>query len=167
MDADVRDEKMTTDGVRQNVFNVLEQAPWFSGFAGARVLDLFAGAGAMGFEALTRGAAFALFVETDATARGAIRNTIEARGLFGVTRIHRRDARDLGAKPAGLADPFGLVFVEPPMDSGLGAQAMARLGDGGWIMRDAIIVLIGETAPGAGFETLGAQPGVSFLRPRP
>jgi 16S rRNA (guanine966-N2)-methyltransferase len=156
---------MATEVVRTHVFNALQQAPWFRGLAGARVLDLFAGAGALGFEALARGAAFALFVESDAAARGAIRDGIEARGLFGITRIHRRDATDLGLKPAGLSDPFDLVFVDAP-DAELGLLALARLGDGGWITRDAVIVLIGAGAPDDGFDVLSSEPDVTFLGPR-
>jgi 16S rRNA (guanine966-N2)-methyltransferase len=156
---------MRSEIVRAHVFNALEQAAWFSGLRGARVLDLFAGAGGLGFEALARGAAFTLFVETDAAARGAIRDEIEARGLFGITRIHRRDATDLGGKPAGLGDPFDLVFIDPP-DAELGGRAMARLGEGGWIRRDATIVLIGGGAHGDGFDVLGLEPNLIFLRPR-
>jgi 16S rRNA (guanine966-N2)-methyltransferase len=158
---------MTNETVRAHVFNALEQAPWFRGLRGARVLDLFAGTGALGFEALARGAAFALFVETDAAARGAIRDEIEARGLFGITRIHRRDATDLGVKPAGLGDPFDLVFIDPP-DAELGARAMARLGEGSWIRRDATIVLFGGYANGMspGFEVLDRGiDNLLFLRP--
>ena len=103
-----------------SVFNILAHAAWSPGLEGRRVLDLFAGSGALGLEAMSRGAAFALFVETDAAARGAIRDNIEALGLFGVTRIHRRDATDLGVKPAGLGEPFDLVFLDPPYGKGLG-----------------------------------------------
>jgi 16S rRNA (guanine966-N2)-methyltransferase len=161
-------QDMTNESVRIHVFNALEQAPWFGGLPGARVLDLFAGAGALGFEALARGAAFALFVETDAAARGAIRDEIEARGLFGITRIHRRDATDLGVKPAGLGDPFDLVFIDPP-DADLGERALARLGEGGWIRRDATIVLIGGGMDDASpeFEVLDRSAGtLTFLRPK-
>src|SRR3984957_11186286 len=90
----------TSDRARQAVFNVLEHALWSPGLSGARVMDLFAGSGALGLEALSRGAAFCLFVETDAQARGAIRDNIDAVAgggeLMGRTRIHRRDAADLG-----------------------------------------------------------------------
>lgn len=121
------------------------------------MLDLFAGSGALGFEAISRGAAFALFVETDAPARGAIRDNVEAFGLFGVTRIHRRDATDLGVKPAGLGDPFDLVFLDPPYRKGLGEQALAKLRAGGWITDDALIVFecaADETPTHDDFETL-------------
>src|SRR5262249_40841206 len=88
----------TSDRAREAMFNILAHAPWSNGVDGKRVLDLFAGSGALGLEAMSRGAAFALFVETDAAARGAIRDNVEALGLFGVTRIHRRDAHDLCVK---------------------------------------------------------------------
>lgn len=147
----------TSDRARESLFNVLEHASWSRGLDGARTLDLFAGSGALGFEALSRGAAFCLFVETDAAARGAIRQNIEALALFGATRIHRRDAIDLGVKPAGLAEPFDLVFLDPPYRMGLGEKALARLGPGGWITEDALIVFecaAEETIETPGFELL-------------
>src|SRR5215510_3564714 len=133
------DTRPTADRARESVFNVLAHADWSPGVEGRRVLDLFAGSGALGLEAISRGAAFALFVETDAAARGAIRDNVEALGLFGVTRIHRRDATDLGVKPAGLGDPFDLVFLDPPYGKGLGERAMSKLREGGWITEDALI----------------------------
>ncbi|HYE42706.1 MAG TPA: RsmD family RNA methyltransferase, partial [Caulobacteraceae bacterium] len=89
----------TSDRARQAVFNILEHAPWSAGLHDARVIDLFAGSGALGLEALSRGAAFCLFVETDEAARGAIRENMDAFGLFGAARVHRRDATDLGVRP--------------------------------------------------------------------
>ncbi len=168
-----RDTRPTSDRARESVFNVLAHADWSPGIEGRRVLDLFAGSGALGLEAMSRGAAFALFVETDAPARGVIRDNIEALGLFGTTRIHRRDATDLGMKPAGLGDPFDLVFLDPPYGKGLGERALARLGDGGWITADAVMVLeVGadETPRVAAFETLDERSygaaKVLFLKPR-
>lgn len=136
-----RDTRPTSDRARESIFNVLAHADWSPGVAGRRVLDLFAGSGALGLEAISRGAVFALFVETDAAARGAIRDNIEALGLFGNTRIHRRDATDLGVKPAGLGDAFDMVFLDPPYGKGFGERALARLRDGGWITSDALILL--------------------------
>lgn len=130
----------TSDRARESLFNVLAHAAWARPLDGARVLDLFAGSGALGFEALSRGAAFALFVETDSAARGAIRETVDSLALFGVARIHRRDATDLGDKPAGLGAPFDLVFLDPPYHKGLGERALAKLLPGGWITPDATIV---------------------------
>ena len=134
------DTRPTSDRARESVFNILEHASWSQGLEGRRVLDLFAGSGALGLEAISRGAAFALFVETDAAARGAIRDNVEALGLFGATRIHRRDATDLGAKPAGLGEPFDLVFLDPPYGKGLGEVAISKLAAGGWTTPDAVIV---------------------------
>lgn len=168
-----RDTRPTSDRARESIFNVLAHADWSPGIEGRRVLDLFAGSGALGLEAMSRGAAFALFVETESAARGAIRDNIEALGLFGNTRIHRRDATDLGVKPAGLGDPFDMVFLDPPYGKGLGERALARLGDGGWITPDALITLeVGaDEAPQlAAFETLDERgygaAKVFFLKPR-
>lgn len=168
-----RDTRPTSDRARESIFNVLAHADWSPGIEGRRVLDLFAGSGALGLEAMSRGAAFALFVETESAARGAIRDNIEALGLFGTTRIHRRDATDLGVKPAGLGDPFDLVFLDPPYGKGLGERALARLGEGGWITPEALIMLeVGaeDTPQLAAFETLDERgygaAKVFFLRPR-
>ena len=103
------------------------------------MLDLFAGSGALGVEALSRGARFCLFVEEGAAARAAIRRNVEALGLTGVTKIWRRDATKLGA--AGRIEPFDLVFCDPPYGKGLGQRALAAAIDGGWADRRAIAVL--------------------------
>lgn len=155
-----RDTRPTSDRARESLFNVLAHAEWSPGIEGRRVLDLFAGSGALGLEAMSRGAAFALFVETDAAARGAIRDNIETLGLFGTTRIHRRDATDLGVKPAGLGEPFDLVFLDPPYHKGLGERTLAQLGEGGWITADALIVFecaADETPLLPGYETLNER----------
>ncbi len=152
----------TADRARQAVFNVLEHAAWSPGLRGARVIDLFAGSGALGLEALSRGADFCLFVETDAAARGAIRDNLEALApdgaLFGRSRIHRRDATDLGRKPAGDGAAFDLAFLDPPYARGLGERALASLAQDGWLKAGAICVFergTEEPAPAvAGFEAL-------------
>jgi 16S rRNA (guanine966-N2)-methyltransferase len=129
----------TSDKVRQALFNVLEHgAPAFD-FEGARVLDLFAGSGALGLEALSRGARFALFIEEAAGARAAIRRNVEALGLTGATKIWRRDATKLGK--AGTLQPFDLVFCDPPYRQGLGERALAAAVEGGWVGEGAIAVL--------------------------
>ena len=102
----------TSDRVRQALFNVLEHGPPRFDFEGARVLDLFAGSGALGLEALSRGARCAMFIEESPTARAAIRRNVEALGLTGVTKIRRRDATKLGE--AGTLQPFQLIFCDPP-----------------------------------------------------
>jgi 16S rRNA (guanine966-N2)-methyltransferase len=129
----------TSDRVRQALFNVLEHGPPRFDFEGARVLDLFAGSGALGLEALSRGARFCLLVDESAEARGAIRRNVEALELTGVTKIWRRDATKLGERGAIL--PFNLIFLDPPYGRGLGDQALAALADGGWVADDAIVVV--------------------------
>lgn len=129
----------TSDRVREAVFNVL--AHGIEGFTleGARVLDLFAGTGALGIEALSRGAKLCLFVEDDPLARGVIRQNVEAFGLTGVTRIWRRDATSLG--PANPRDRFDIAFLDPPYGNGLGERALIAARTGGWLDDGAIIVL--------------------------
>lgn len=151
----------TGDRARQAVFNVLEHAAWSPGLQGRRVIDLFAGSGALGFEALSRGAAFCLFVETDDAARGAIRDNIEALSLFGATRLHRRDATDLGERPASAGPPFDLAFLDPPYGKGLGERALAALSQGGWLAPAALAVFERGAdepdLPPPGFEMLDAR----------
>jgi len=130
----------TSDRARQAIFNILEHAPWSPGLREARVIDLFAGSGALGFEALSRGAAFCLFVETDEQARGAIRQNVDAMGLFGRTRVHRRDATDLGQRPGADGPAFSLAFLDPPYGKGLGEIALAKLAAGGWLAPGAVVV---------------------------
>lgn len=131
----------TTDRVRESVFNKLTHAPWGIELNGLRVLDLFAGSGALGLEAISRGAAFALFVETDAAARGAIRTNVDGLQLFGCTKLHRRSAIDLGPKPEKMGTPFDLVFLDPPYDKGLGDIALTKLIEGAWVKDDALAIL--------------------------
>ena len=129
----------TSDRVRESVFNVLEHGVADFDLDGARVIDLFAGTGALGIEAVSRGAAFALFVEDAAESRALIRANVEALGLTGATRIFRRDATDLG--PAGTMAPFSLAFLDPPYGRGLGEQGLVALRDGGWMSPGAVVVL--------------------------
>ena len=129
----------TSDRVREAVFNILAHGiPGFE-LAGARALDLFAGTGALGLEALSRGAAFCLFVEQEAEARALIRRNVEALGLTGVSKIFRRDATDLG--PAGRNDGFTLAFLDPPYGHGLAEHALASAARGKWLAPGAIAVV--------------------------
>jgi 16S rRNA (guanine966-N2)-methyltransferase len=125
--------------VREAIFNILTHGIPGCTIPGARVLDLFAGTGALGLEALSRGAGFCLFVEEDAEARALIRKNVEALGLTGVTKIFRRDATDLG--PAGRNGGFALVFLDPPYGRGLGERALASAAAGSWLAGGAIAVI--------------------------
>ena len=129
----------TSDRVRQAVFNILAHGIENFRIDGALVLDLFAGTGALGIEALSRGARSCVFVEEYPEARGLIRRNIEAFGLTGVTHVYRRDATDLG--DSGNRDPFTLVFLDPPYGKGLGERALASAASGGWLASGAIVVL--------------------------
>lgn len=128
----------TSDRLRESLFNVLAHA-YGDPCDGARVLDLFAGTGALGIEALSRGARFALFVEDAAEARGLIRENVEALGLTGVTKIFRRDATRPGEM--GPGEPYGLVFCDPPYGKGLAEAAIAGARAGGWLSPEALVVV--------------------------
>ncbi len=129
----------TSDRVRESLFNILEHGVEDFELEGARVLDLFAGTGALGFEALSRGAKYCLFIENAAAARGIIRTNVEALHLTGITKIWRRDATTLG--PAGNVEAFDLVFADPPYRKGLGERALNEARDQGWIKPGGIAIL--------------------------
>lgn len=133
------DTRPTSDRVRESVFNILAHAKDCPAIEGARVIDLFAGTGALGLEALSRGAKYALFVDTNPSARAAIQENIEAFGLQGISRIFRRDATYLG--PASSRDRYDIAFLDPPYGKGLGEAALNTLLTGGWLKKDSIAVL--------------------------
>jgi 16S rRNA (guanine966-N2)-methyltransferase len=133
----------TSDKVRQAIFNILAHGDLALEFGGARIADLFAGTGALGLEAISRGASFCLFVDDDAESRAVLRTNVEAFGLTGATKIWRRDATDLGPMSPGAGGPFDLVFLDPPYRKGLIAPALASL-RAGWLAPDAL--LVAETA---------------------
>lgn len=129
----------TSDRVREAVFNILAHGKDFPSLEGARVIDLFAGTGALGIEAISRGARYSLFVETDTQSRALVRRNVEAFGLTGVTRLFRRDATDLG--PAGTMEPFDIAFLDPPYGQGLGDRALAALSAGNWLKPGALVIV--------------------------
>ena len=128
----------TTDRLRESVFDILAHR-FGDPVTGAAVIDLFAGSGALGFEALSRGAARALFVDNGAEARALLRANIEALGLGGVTRVFRRDATKLGDAPLG--ECFTLAFLDPPYGEGLAGPALRALVEGAWLADGAVLVL--------------------------
>ena len=145
----------TADRLREALFNILVHA-YDDPISNARVLDLFAGTGALGLEALSRGASFALFVDDGAQARALLRENVAALGLGGVTRIFRRDAGKLG--PAYPVEPFALVFLDPPFGKDLAPKALAAARAGGWLLPDALAVVeeaaTAEFAAPEGFDEL-------------
>ena len=136
----------TSDRLRESLFNILAHR-YDDPITGARVLDLFAGTGALGLEAMSRGAAFALLIDDGAEARALIRQNVEALGLGGVTRIFRRDATKLGAVHPN--EPFGLVFLDPPYRKGLAEKSLTSLRDGTWLAPGALVIV--EEATDAAF----------------
>jgi 16S rRNA (guanine966-N2)-methyltransferase len=134
----------TSDRLRETIFNILAHG-YDDPLDGARVVDLFAGTGAMGIEALSRGAAFTLFVDEGAEARGIIRENVDTLGLGGQSRLFRRDATRMGL--AGPNEPFSLVFCDPPYGKGLAERALASCAQGGWLTDGALVVV--EEASGA------------------
>lgn len=143
----------TSDRMREAVFNLLTQGPGGDRVAGQRVLDLFAGTGALGLEALSRGAAHVTFVEDGAPARALIRSNVEKMQAMGATRLYRRDATDLGEN---RGPGFGLVFMDPPYGLGLGQRALASAQSGGWLSPGAVVVWeeAGPQPAPPGFTTL-------------
>jgi 16S rRNA (guanine966-N2)-methyltransferase len=141
----------TSDKIRQAIFNILRHNDFGIGFTleNIAVLDLFAGTGALGIEAISQGARFALLVDDDADSRALQRQNIEALGLTGATKIWRRDATDLGPLGATSGGPFDLVFLDPPYRKNLVTPALASLSDGGWLKPHALLLV--ETAAGENF----------------
>src|SRR5450756_2065272 len=136
----------TADRLREALFNILVHA-YGDPVTRARVLDLFAGTGALGLEALSRGAGFALLVDDGAPARALMRDNVATLGLGGTARIFRRDATALGE--VHPLEPFGLIFLDPPYRQGLAQRALASARSGKWLMPDALVVV--EEAADAGF----------------
>ena len=145
----------TSDRVRESVFNILAHNDFGVGFElqDARVMDLFAGTGALGCEALSRGAKFALLNDDDADSRGLIRQNVEALSLTGVTKIWKRDGQSLGAMPPNAGGPFDLVFLDPPYAKGLVNRALTTLRDGAWLSPASVVMAeTGASEPLPGVE---------------
>ncbi|MEM1361431.1 MAG: 16S rRNA (guanine(966)-N(2))-methyltransferase RsmD [Pseudomonadota bacterium] len=160
----------TQDRVRESLFNVLAGGGFGSPLEGASVLDLFAGTGALGLEALSRGAEAAVFVETGRKSAAILSENIRLTGAEAVAKVLKADATRL---PQCLGPPATLVFLDPPYGRGLGARALASARAGGWLAPDALILW--EEAqpepPPEGFATLEIRrygsSVVSFLEHRP
>jgi 16S rRNA (guanine966-N2)-methyltransferase len=164
----------TSDRIRQAIFNMLRHKDFGIGFTleGARVLDLFAGTGALGIEAISQGAHWCLLVDDSAESRALQRDNIEALGLTGATRIWRRDATDLGPVGPAAGGPFDLVFMDPPYGKEMIPKALASLKAGAWLADKALLVAetdINEPLEAPGYELLDerdyGETRVRFLSP--
>ncbi len=129
----------TSDRLRETIFNILGHGLMKTALQDTRVLDLFAGTGALGIEAISRGVKFCLFVENEAKSRGLIRQNVDTLAIGGVTRLFRRDATKLG--PSGAAGRFSLVFADPPYGRGLAEKALISAHDNNWLEPGALIVV--------------------------
>jgi 16S rRNA (guanine966-N2)-methyltransferase len=160
----------TSDRVRQALFDMLWHAPW-AGRArveDARVLDAFAGTGALGLEALSRDAAHSVFIEQDKAALAALRTNVAALREADRTRVITGDA----TRPPRADAPCSLIFLDPPYGKDFVPRALAALGAAGWISPDALVVAEvakAETLAVPGFETVAERAHgaarVAFLRP--
>jgi 16S rRNA (guanine966-N2)-methyltransferase len=132
----------TSDRTRQAIFNMLRHKDFGIAFSleGASVLDLFAGTGALGIEALSHGARWCLMVDDSADSRAMQRENIEALNLTGATRIWRRDATELGPIGPSAGGPFNLVFLDPPYRKNMISRALKSLKEGGWLSPRALLV---------------------------
>ena len=136
-----KNTRPTSDQTRESIFNILAHAEWAPPMDGAIVADIFAGSGALGLEAISRGAEFCLFVETEPNARGAIRENIEKMNLFGCTRIHRHNATKLKIAPGNLRGPFTHIFMDPPYNKKMWRPVLGRLKESGLIAQNGVIIL--------------------------
>ncbi|MFK3962352.1 16S rRNA (guanine(966)-N(2))-methyltransferase RsmD [Ensifer adhaerens] len=152
------DIRPTTDRTRESLFNILSHS-YPNALDGTRVLDLFAGTGAVGFEALSRGCRHALFVEQGVEGRGLIQTNVDTLGLQGRAKVFRRDATSLGG--VGTMEPFHLVFADPPYAKGLGEKALESAAIGNWLVPGALVILEEradvQPAPVAVFENLDVR----------
>ncbi|MBB6482871.1 16S rRNA (guanine(966)-N(2))-methyltransferase RsmD [Rhizobium lusitanum] len=132
------DIRPTADRTRESLFNILSHA-YPEAIDSTRMMDVFAGTGAVGLEAASRGCRHVLFVESSVEGRGLLWENIDALGLHGRTRMLRRDATDLGS--VGNLEPFDFLFADPPYGKGFGEKAFAAAAAGGWLVPGALAIL--------------------------
>jgi 16S rRNA (guanine966-N2)-methyltransferase len=146
----------TSDRVRESIFNLLQNGGYGDPVEGARVLDLFAGTGALGLEALSRGADHCVFVDSGRVAGRLIADNIQRARVSDDVRVIARDMQRLGPNPD---TPATLVFLDPPYGKGLGARGLAAATKGGWIDLGALVVWeeAGEQDAPTGFSKLDAR----------
>lgn len=136
---DGRKTRPTSDQTRESIFNILDHADWAMPLQDAIVMDMFAGSGALGLEAISRGAEFCVFVEKHPLALAAIRKNIEHFGLGDEARIHRFDATKLKLAPGNRPKPFTHVFMDPPYNRKLWLPALRRLPQ--YLAEDGVVIL--------------------------
>ena len=150
-----RGTRPTSDQTRESVFNILKHAEWAPPIDGAIVADIFAGSGALGLEAISRGAAFCLFAETEPKARAAIRANIEKMKLSEDTRLHRYDATKLKIAPGNMRGKFTHIFIDPPYNKGLWKSVLRRLSQQNLLAENGVIIM--EESVEAELEPIGYE----------
>ncbi len=128
----------TSDRLRESIFNILA-SKFNNDFSHLRVLDLFAGTGALGIEAISRGAQSVVFVDDGVEARSLLRQNIENFAIAGEAKLLKRSAINLG-KNEKFA-PFNLIFLDPPYGKGLSEKALLCASENGWLEKTATIIL--------------------------
>ena len=140
----------TTGRVVENLFNILQHYCFSNeeifSFSGKKILDLCAGSGRLGIEAISRGALRAVFIDTDIAARAAIRENVDKLHLNGTTRIFSRNVIDLGSMPSQAKGPFDLIFCDAPYNKNIPAVALQNAYNYGWIAQNALIIVETEKA---------------------
>ncbi len=136
-----RDTRPTSDQTRESIFNILGHAEWSPPLDGAIVADIFAGSGALGLEAISRGAEFCLFAETEPKARSAIRKNIETMKLGDIARLHRYDATKLKIAPGNFRGQFTHIFMDPPYNKNLWKPVLHRIKTQGFLAENGVIIL--------------------------
>ena len=134
----------TSDRVREAIFNLLVNGGYGNPLNGARVLDIFAGTGALGLEALSRGATHASFIENGKPALALLTRNIALMRADSETALHRKDATAPGPNPSA---PFDVIFHDPPYGKAMGEAALNAALVGGWIAPGALIVWEEGAAP--------------------
>lgn len=156
---DSKGTRPTSDKTRETLFNILQHADWAAPLEGARILDLYAGSGALGFEALSRGAASAMMVDMAHAARQAMKVTAQQFGVDDRVVILKRDVTRLGARPEDI-EAFDLILCDPPYRKGLAQKALKALKAGGWLTPEGVLVIetaADETLDHAGWHGLATR----------
>lgn len=156
---DTKGTRPTSDKTRETLFNILQHADWSPPLEDARILDLYAGSGALGFEALSRGAASAMMVDMAHAARQAIKQTTQQFDLDDQVIVLKRDVTRLGSRPDDI-DAFDVVLCDPPYRKGLAQKALHMLATGNWLAPDGVVVVetaADETLEDAGWERFATR----------
>jgi len=155
------DIRPTSDRARESIFNILTNGKPAVDLAGAYVLDVFAGTGALGLEAISRGATSAMFLDNSGASLALVKDNAAALGVVRQCQTMKLDAGRLGTPPRLLRQPATVAFLDPPYGQGLAAPALLSLSRYGWLGSGAVVVVETESSapfgPPPGYEVLDAR----------